>query len=147
MIISKVKIAAVSAAAVLFILPIIMTVIITTVNDNAAAAVAEELRQLPLPADTVFIESVAKAGKLTGNGNGMQYYGAILVSSSKSVEELQQYYKQYNCNVNIQVSANIDMEHGDLSFITTPFPDHTFIVERWGNSPSQFFAELDIRGH
>lgn len=37
------------------------------------------------------IESLSQAGKLTGNGNGMQYFGAILIRSELSLEELETY--------------------------------------------------------
>ena len=57
------------------------------VNDNVAKKTADELVEIPLPNNTAFIESIYKAGKLVGNGNGMQYFGAILIKSELSVEE------------------------------------------------------------
>ena len=44
------------------------------------------------------IESISRAGKLTGNGNGMQYFGAILIRSDLSLEELDAYYSRYRSN-------------------------------------------------
>ena len=51
---------------------------IPIVNDYCAYMVEKELCATPLPENTQLIDSVSKAGKLTGNGNGMQYLGAIL---------------------------------------------------------------------
>ncbi len=58
------------------------------VNDNIAKKTANKLADLPLPNNTEFIEMVYIAGKLVGNGNGMQYFGAILIKSELSLEEL-----------------------------------------------------------
>ena len=51
------------------------------VNDRIAEQTADKLADLPLPDHTEMLESVYEAGKLTGNGNGMQYFGAILIQS------------------------------------------------------------------
>lgn len=134
-------------AAVLVLSPVVMSVVITVVNDNTAADVASQLEALPLPEETEFVESLSKAGKLVGNGNGMQYYGAMLITSQMSLEELKNYYSQYNCSVFIQETSNIDRLHGTVGFKTEPFPDNAYMVEMWGKSPSWFFAEFDIRGH
>ena len=144
---SKVKKAVVITAAVLLIIPVILTVVITVVNDNTAAGVERELVSLPLPEKMVFMESLSKVGKLVGNGNGMQYYGAMLITSQMPLEGLQSYYKQYNCDVFIQKTSNIDNLRGNVSFKTDTVPDNAYRVELWGESPSWFFAEFDIRGH
>ena len=61
------------------------------VNDHKAKKTADKLADLPLPDKTEYIEQAYKAGKLVGNGNGMQYFGAVLIKSELSVEELQEY--------------------------------------------------------
>ncbi len=144
---SKVKKAAVITVIALLLIPVIMTVAITVVNDNAAAEVERELVSLPLPEKTQFVESLSRAGRLIGNGNGMQYYGAMLITSEMPPEELKNYYKQYNCEVFIQKTSDIDNLYGNVGFNTEPFPDNAYRVEKWGESPSQFFSEFDIRGH
>lgn len=60
------------ASAFLFLLAPVL-------NDGAAKRTAEEIADLPLPARSELVEIAYKAGKLTGNGNGMQYFGAILL--------------------------------------------------------------------
>lgn len=144
---SKMKKTAIIIAAVLLLVLIVLSFVIVIVNDNTAAGVERELVSLPLPEKTVFVESLSKAGKLSGNGNGMQYYGAMLITSQIPLEELQNYYNQYNCEIFIQKTSNIGNLHGTVSFKTDPVPDNAYRVEKWGESPSWFFAEFDIRGH
>ena len=144
---SKMRKTAIIIAAVLLLVMIVLSFVISIVNDNTAAGVERELVSLPLPEKTVFVESLSKAGKLVGNGNGMQYYGAMLITSQMPLEGLQSYYKQYNCDVFIQKTSDIDNLHGSVGFKTDPVPDNAYRVELWGESPSWFFAEFDIRGH
>ena len=144
---SRMKKTAIIIAAVLLLVMIVLSFVISIVNDNTAAGVERELVSLPLPEKTEFVESLSKAGKLVGNGNGMQYYGAMLITSQMPLEELQSYYKQYNCDVFIQKTSNIDSLRGNVGFKTDTVPDNAYRVELWGESPSWFFAEFDIRGH
>ncbi len=128
-------------------LAIIAAVVVTIVNDTTAVNVAKEIETIPLPQNTIFVESISKAGKLVGNGNGMQYYGAMLISSELSLDELQEHYSKYACEVSMIDYPRIDVDHGELSFKTEVFPDNAFIVEKWGKGVSWFFTECDIRGH
>ena len=122
------------------------------VNDKVAEKLAKELVALPLPNNTEFIESIHKAGKLVGNGNGMQYFGAILIKSELSLDELKEYYLEYTdsewkCIVENQVTTDIGiMEHTKLSFQTDVNGNNYYIVYSWGNN-NTIFHELDIRGH
>lgn len=135
---------------VLFCLSILIAAPI--VNDHVAKKTAKELSDLPLPADTELLESVYKAGKLVGNGNGMQYFGAILIKSELSLEELQEYYSEFaesewKCIVENQTDTEIRMvEHKSLTFETDIEGDHYYIVYSWGENHT-IFHELDIRGH
>ncbi|MBE6889330.1 MAG: hypothetical protein E7485_04900 [Ruminococcaceae bacterium] len=144
---SKARKTALIIIAVLIFIPLIMSVVITVVNDNTAADLEKTLVSLPLPENTVFVESLSKAGKLVGNGNGMQYYGAMLISSELSLKELKEYYGEYDCEVYRIDYPRIDIDHSDIRFKTEPFPDNAYMVEMWGESPSWLFAEFDIRGH
>lgn len=122
------------------------------VNSNAAKETANELANLPLPDNTEYIEDIYKAGKLVGNGNGMQYFGAILIKSELSLEELKEYYAgfaehEWECVVEEQTGTEIEMiEHERLAFKTNVDGIHYYIVYSWGNNNS-FFHEFDIRGH
>ena len=125
---------------------------ISFINNNIAYKVEKELCETPLPEKTELIESISRAGKLTGNGNGMQYFGAILIRSDLSLEELDAYYSDYRRNeweylVEIQEGQSIDViEHGELQFSEEIKGSGYYIVYSWGsgNSPLE---ELDIRGH
>ena len=68
-----------------------IVVLIPLINNQCAYMVEKKLCETPLPEKTEFIESLSRAGKLTGNGNGMQYFGAILIESELSLEELDSY--------------------------------------------------------
>lgn len=121
------------------------------VNDGISRKTADEIAGLPLPKDTELMESVYKAGKLTGNGNGMQYFGAILIKSDLSLEELKEYYSRLAQNewdyiVEEQRDPDIKViEHGKLAFETKISPGY-YIVYSWGGN-NTIFHELDIRGH
>ncbi len=67
---------------------------IPLINNHTAYKVEKALCEIPLPEETELIESLSQAGKLTGNGNGMQYFGAILIRSELSLEELDIYYSR-----------------------------------------------------
>ena len=71
---------------------------ISFINNNTAYKVEKELCETPLPEKTELIESISRAGKLTGNGNGMQYFGAILIQSELSLKELDDYYSDHRSN-------------------------------------------------
>ena len=88
---------------------------IPIVNDYCAYMVEKKLCAAPLPENTQLIDSVSKAGKLTGNGNGMQYLGAILIQSELTMEQLDSYYLHYRENEwEYLVTVQTDR---DLSFI------------------------------
>lgn len=139
--------------AVIFLYVILSTMVAPAVNDRVAKETADTLVELPLPEDTEWIETVYKAGKLVGCGNGMQYFGAILIRSGLSMEELQEYYSDYaehewECEVESQPDSEIVIafEHIGLEFQTDIAGDDYYIVYSWGSSDS-IFAMLDLRGH
>lgn len=122
------------------------------VNDNIAKKTADKLVDLPLPSNTEFIETVYIAGKLVGNGNGMQYFGAILIKSGLSLEELKEYYlkfakDEWECMVERQIDTDIKIiEHRKVTFKTNVEEDNYYIIYSWGNN-NTIFHEFDIRGH
>ncbi len=125
---------------------------IPAVNDRAAAETAERILEIQLPEATEYLESFSKAGKLTGNGNGMQYLGGILIHSRLTLEELRAYYAPWaqsgwDCVVERQTGQELPfVEHGAVSLHTRIDGDGYFIVYSWGRGPS-LFQELDLRGH
>ena len=122
------------------------------VNDMSAKEVMNELCRIPLPEGTRRLDQTSQAGKLVGNGNGMQFFGAILIESSLSLEELDEYYSRYrddewSCTVDRQAGPEIQIiEHGTLAFAQDPGSSNCYIVYSWGDGiePFSFF---DLRGH
>ena len=143
----KKKIAPIPIIIILFIAFIVS---VPLVNDFSAKNVEKSLVEIALPDDTQMVESISKAGKLVGNGNGMQYFGAILIKSEKTLDELFDYYSQKLAGVVVkeQKSQIIEcVEHAQLSFATNiTDTDKYYIVYLFGNGISPF-SELDIRGH
>lgn len=131
-------------------------------NNGIAKHVEKKLKDYPLPEDTVFLDSVSIAGKLIGNGNGMQYMGSILVVSDLSEEELYTYYSQSFDYIEVrkQESQRIDFINSDYSrkysFELFGDPDHHthYSVTCWGAPKDVGFGEwmtvlldMDLRGH
>lgn len=125
---------------------------IPLINNHTAFKVEKSLCEIPLPEETELIESLSQAGKLTGNGNGMQYFGAILIKSELSLEELNVYYSDYRSNeweylVETQEGNYIEViDHGTLKFTEEIKDSGYYIVYSWGSGNS-LLEELDIRGH
>ena len=118
------------------------------INNHTAYKVEKALCEIPLPEETELIESLS--GKLTGNGNGMQYFGAILIRSELSLEELDAYYSDYRRNeweylVEIQKGQSIEViDHGGLQFSEEIKGSGYYIVYSWGSGDS-LLQELDMR--
>jgi hypothetical protein len=120
------------------------------VNNYSANNVEQELLRIALPDNTEMIESLSIAGKVVGNGNGMQYFGAILIKSEHTLDELFDYYsnKLEGILVKEQKSKEIEFTHGDVSFSSNIDEEegNYFIVYLFGDGIFPF-SELDIRGH
>ncbi len=123
---------------------------IPLVNNLLAKNVERQLTGIALPDNTQLVESVSKAGKLVGNGNGMQYFGAILLQSEETLDDLSYYYSSKAAGVVVkqQISQKIEcIDHRQLSFQTpVSEAEHYYIVYLFGSGISPF-SELDLRGH
>ncbi|MCI7041755.1 MAG: hypothetical protein MR992_06465 [Lachnospiraceae bacterium] len=145
---NKLKLVGILAAVVL----IGGAISIPLINNYTAYKVERALCEIPLPEEAELIESLSQAGKLTGNGNGMQYFGAILVRSDLSLEELDAYYSDYRSNeweylVETQEGQHIEViDHGTLQFTEEIKDSGYYIVYSWESGDS-LLQELDMRGH
>lgn len=139
--------AALIIAAVVLIIPIALAAVTTIVSDNTTADLEKQLSEIPLPDGMTCAESFSAAGKIVGNGNGMQCLAVMLITGDASLENLQNYYAQYNCDVIIQETSKIDSYHGDFGFDKFNPQAANYRVEMWGKAPSWFFAWFDLRGH
>ena len=143
--------------SVLIVLPIISYIGIVITNNIIADNVEKDLVAYELPINTKLVDSISIAGKLTGNGNGMQYMGAILVESDLSEEELKEYYsskfdyievnEQETVNLDFiqNVSFNADIKSGDKTY---------YSIICWDDDRREMFGDFiselldfDIRGH
>lgn len=139
---------------ILLALLIIFPFYISISNDSIAKKVEKELKGIELPAKTELIDSISIAGKLAGNGNGMQYFGAILLKTELNEDELTKYYEQYkkdewSCLVKKQKTEKIDvLDHGVYKFdnINKEEMEKYYIVYSWGSSENDLL-DIDIRGH
>lgn len=138
--------------SVIAIFLLIIVIFTPVINNYYASRIEKELRKTPLPEKTKMQESLSRAGKLTGNGNGMQYFGAMLIESDLSIEELDVYYSAYRRNeweyiVAAQNRQEIEgIDHLVLKFSKKVEKSGYYIVYTWGDAPA-FFKEIDIRGH
>ena len=90
---------------VLILLPILLYTGIVIANNCIADSIEKDLRAIELPENTRLVESVSIAGKMFGNGNGIQYIGVILVESDMSPEELEEYYMTHGKSVGEYISV------------------------------------------
>ena len=140
------------AGICLIVLILAAFVSVPVYSNYCAYNVEKTLCETPLPEQTELIEAISQTGKLTGNGNGMQYFGAILIKSELSLEELDAYYSDYRSNeweylVEVQEGQYVEMiEHGGLQFSEEIKDNSYYIVYSWGSGNS-LLRELDIRGH
>lgn len=132
------------------VLVIAFVVSVPIVNNRSASKVEDMLLNIPLPADTVLVDSLSKAGKLVGNGNGMQYFGAILIKSNLSLEELIEYYTDHDqyLMVKKQDGAQIKfIEHENVCFEAEVNPQEGYYMVCLFGSGIAPFSQLDLRGH
>ena len=137
-----------STMIVVAVFLLVVALVIPVANNAVALGVENELKGQPLPPQTELVESTSLAGKLTGNGNGMQYFGAILIRSDLTEEELSIHYPEYA--VEAQKDAKISaVDHADLAFNCSVSGEDYYIVYAWGSAPAalRFILNLDIRGH
>lgn len=136
------------------LLNVAFCVSIPIVNDLHAKQVADELSALPLPESTRIAEKKSVAAKLWGNGNGMQYMGALLIESGLTLEELEAFYSENGpeyCSVSRQTGKEITVtDLGKYGFNTEISSDNYYIVYALGKHDNfiiQLYSELDLRGH
>ena len=127
-------------------------ILVPLANDNAACKTAQSIKGIPLPNNTEIVETFSAAGKLVGNGNGMQYLGGILIRSELSLEDIRLYYSQYannewECIVERQIDKNIAfIEHSTISLEADIDGNDYFIVYSWGDNTS-IFSGLEYQVH
>lgn len=120
----------------LLVLPFIIYISVMLVNDGIAYGALRELKKTELPCDTEIIGSEYTAGRLTGNGNGMQYFGSVYVRSTLDENELKLHYKAYGKSIEI-----VPLQESDTYKITMQTERNI------GGGFIDFLLDLDLRGH
>ena len=75
------------------IMIILFPVSIRVVNNGMARSLEKRLMNCELPPDSELIDSASVAGKMEGNGNGMQWFGIVLIKSQMTEDALREWYK------------------------------------------------------
>lgn len=138
--------------------PFITYIGIVITNNSIAHKAEKALVAYKLPQNTELIDSISIAGKLTGNGNGMQYMGSILVASDLSEERLKEYYDAEFGYVEVrkQDSPTIDFIHSKgCSFKGfSKNGNNYYSITYWENNRKEKYGalicellDIDIRGH
>ena len=126
---------------------------IVVINNSIADKIEKNLTEFNLPENTELIDSVSLAGKLEGNGNGMQYMGAILVKTELSGQELEEYYAQKFSYIEVreQKTKSIDFTHQGCSFdVDFDLNENYYSIICWDYEKIDFLSPLldfDLRGH
>ncbi len=98
---------------VVFLLIALLPGTVCLANNHIAASLERRLLDVPLPQGTQLIESRAIAGKMMGNGNGMQWFGVLLIRSDLDAAALREWYGD-------QVSLDAHKEEVYVSRQETP---------------------------
>ncbi len=118
-------------------------------NDNVAKNIVNELQQIPLPEKTVIVEEKSIAAKLCGNGNGMQYFGALLLKSELSQDDLNLYYTQFSEKYHVKPQSDSEIKQIETQIVyfdTNIDGDNYYILYTWGDYYG-ISSEFDLRGH
>ena len=134
---------------VLLLLLAAICLAVPAINDRTAAELEHTLLDAPRPADAVLIDHACAAGKLTGNGNGMQYFAVIVIRTALSADVLDAHYaplRRSSFDFLLCPAADADrlpLTHLDL---LPDYPDDAWFVFSWGDS-SFPLCDLDLRAH
>lgn len=112
---------------ILILLMLMPFIISPIINNLLLNNFANNFNECPLPDRTEFIEQESVCGKLSGNGNGMNFFSGIVIKSDLSLEELEEYYmdkksksfdKKNNIEIDVISAKGPDgyLEHRDVNF-------------------------------
>lgn len=129
-------------------------------NNHIAKKLENRLLQCPLPPNTQIIESTSVAGKMLGNGNGMQWFGILLVKSNLDEKQLSEwYYREMEIGDGDELSVTEQetryvFEFGNVLFAKEEDFDGCYQIRLCGNlavgtetSVVISLLNSDLRGH
>ncbi len=135
-----------STMIVVAVFLLLIALAIPVVNNAIALGVERELQETALPAQTSMVESISVSGRYTGKG--IQYFGALLVKSGLSLEELADHYP--DCVVERQLTSAVRVlgKTGDgedkLTFQSSVEGSDYYVVYKWGSAPAWLQGILDM---
>lgn len=116
--------------------------VLPIINNAIALGVENELKEQPLPPNTQLVDSISAAGRFSKFSKDLQYFGAILVTSELSEEEMKAYLeeslydKTHNCTVRKQTSATIDLDFANMDLSFDEFSEgNYYIIYKFGYAP------------
>ena len=150
---------------------ILMFMYVPNIDDLYARNVMLTLKNAESPKDTEFVDMAYISGSLMGNGDGIDFLGAILVKSPLSEEELISYYKDntglsevhaeklkqngYSAgNIYLGVDGTISgyavkgIDRGSLYFInTSEIKEDYYLIYAFKTDEYPFISNFDLRGY
>ena len=131
----------------ILILIVLFHSVIYVVNNFIATGMERQLRNCQLPPESEMIESTSVAGKVLGGGNGMQWYGILLIRSDMSPAENEEIYV-------IRKEGPEMFEYGERRFHSYPDDGPCYQIQLFRNldvgtesSIWESLLNLDLRGH
>ena len=113
-----------------------------------------------LPPNSVLIDSSSVAGKMEGNGNGMQWFGIVLIKSQMTDDALRDWYKNQLVTGENEVISVLKQEtskvfeHGRWRFKNYSDEENCYQVRLarysivgFENSIWESILNTDLRGH
>ncbi|MBR6709663.1 MAG: hypothetical protein IKL84_08315 [Clostridia bacterium] len=136
---------------ILALILLIMTTLIAIpcINDRTADTLEKMMLDTPLPDGAVLIDHASAAGKLIGNGNGMQYLAVLVIRSDLTADALEAHYAPLRRNSDhflLVTAADADRLPFDRLDLLPQYPSDAYFVYSWGNSAFPL-CDLDLRAH
>ena len=146
------------ASIVVFSLGLLFTLLIFTYfafiplgNNYQLHKQEKTLAAIALPAKTQLVEKQSVCGKLNGNGNGINYLATILIKSDLSLNELKEYYSNYEVVAQSTPQLKSEyLEHDTILYTKlkklNDFSGY-YVVCSYQSAKFGSIWELDLRGH
>ena len=134
---------------ILTLLTAVLLISIPFVNDYTTARLEKALLNAPLPDGAVLIDHASAAGKLIGNGNGMQYLAVIVIRTDLSFDELEAHYSALRSRSDdflVLSATETNRLPNDKLDLLPQYPNDAYLIYTWGASNFPL-RNLDLRAH
>ncbi len=147
----KIRVVMIVLAVVLLVLGFAVPI----TNNALAMGVARELSSLSLPPDTVIVEKTSMAGRMLNSHDSVQYIGAVLIKSDRSLDELKACISsQFEDSSQAPIVCRIQGQTLDIrDDVAMTFREsvgesgyYAVYLVRTGGYAAQWYLDLDTRG-